>query len=306
MNAKGFFFFKSQSEKGLNDVLEGGPWMIRKSPLFLNKWSTNVNVSKEDHICVPVWVKLHDVPISGFTEDGLSVIASRVGKPMLLDSYTSSMCVSAWGRPSYARTMIEVSAENDLKVKVIIATPSLDDAGGYTKDVVRVEYEWKPPRCTKCKTFGHSDTACPLIISAVNTKLVQKDDEGFEEVKKRNGKEVSKENKNKNGFPVGQQQRFIYRPVQQKKVDSGPRIINGFDNLINVDESGNILNGNSDGTVLGLKQNKSDGAENPISSADNDDTDVEPYNNETGKFMVNETEQFSEGVSTPGKKGDPV
>lgn len=108
--------------------------------------------------------------------------------------------------------MIEVSANTALKDKVIIATPCLDDAGGYTKDVVRVEYEWKPPRCTKCKTFGHSDNACPLTISAGNKKVTQKDDDGFEEVKKCKGKEVSKKNKNENGFPVGQQ--FIYRPVQ--------------------------------------------------------------------------------------------
>lgn len=37
MNTKGFFFFKFTTEKGMNHVLEGGPWMIRKSPLFLNK-----------------------------------------------------------------------------------------------------------------------------------------------------------------------------------------------------------------------------------------------------------------------------
>lgn len=108
MNAKGFFFFKFTTEKGMMDVLEGGPWMIRNSPIFLNKWSPTINLSKEDHLVVPVWVKLHEVPIAGFTDDGLSVIASRVGKPMMLDSYTSSMCANAWGRPSYARAMIEV------------------------------------------------------------------------------------------------------------------------------------------------------------------------------------------------------
>lgn len=138
MTAKGFFFFKFANQKGMMDVLEGGPWMIHNSPFFLNKWSPNVNLSKEDHESVPVWVKLHDIPIAGFTNDGVSIIASCVGKPMMLDSYTSSMCVDAWGRPSYARAMIEVSAGKALCDKNFVATPCIDGSGSFTKEVVRL------------------------------------------------------------------------------------------------------------------------------------------------------------------------
>lgn len=95
-------------------------------------------------------MKLHDIPISGFTDDGLSVIASKVAIPMMLDTFTSSMCINAWGRPSYARAMIEVSAEIVLKEKVIVATPYLDDKGGYTKDVVKVEYSRLDVICVEC------------------------------------------------------------------------------------------------------------------------------------------------------------
>lgn len=49
MTTKGFFFFKFASDKGLLEVLESGPWMIRKNPLFLNRWSPNTSVSKEVH-----------------------------------------------------------------------------------------------------------------------------------------------------------------------------------------------------------------------------------------------------------------
>lgn len=37
MNAKGFFFFKFSTEKGVEDVLENGPWMIRNVPIILDK-----------------------------------------------------------------------------------------------------------------------------------------------------------------------------------------------------------------------------------------------------------------------------
>lgn len=63
--------------------------------IFLNKWTPNISVSKELHTHVPVWVKVHDIPFAGFIEDGLSAIATKIGRPMMLDSYTSTMCVEA-------------------------------------------------------------------------------------------------------------------------------------------------------------------------------------------------------------------
>ena len=44
MNVKGFFMFKFGSKKGLEDVLKGGPWMIRNIPIILKTWTTNTNL----------------------------------------------------------------------------------------------------------------------------------------------------------------------------------------------------------------------------------------------------------------------
>jgi hypothetical protein len=38
MNGNGFFFFNFEDNKGMLDVLEGGPWMIRSKPIILNTW----------------------------------------------------------------------------------------------------------------------------------------------------------------------------------------------------------------------------------------------------------------------------
>ncbi|GJT25838.1 hypothetical protein Tco_0895775 [Tanacetum coccineum] len=70
-------------------------------------------------------VKLHDVPIQVFEEDGISLIVIFIGKPVMLDSYTSSMCNDSWGRSSFARCLIEVSSEADLVDVVTIGIPSL-------------------------------------------------------------------------------------------------------------------------------------------------------------------------------------
>ncbi|GKD60533.1 retrovirus-related pol polyprotein from transposon TNT 1-94, partial [Tanacetum coccineum] len=61
----------SFSKDRLDAMLENGPWFIRNNRLILKKWNPNVNFSKEDVANVPVWVKLHGVPMTTFSEDGL-------------------------------------------------------------------------------------------------------------------------------------------------------------------------------------------------------------------------------------------
>ncbi|GJX75022.1 zinc knuckle CX2CX4HX4C containing protein, partial [Tanacetum coccineum] len=63
MNSKGFFFFKFDSRVGLEAVLEGGPWLICKSPVILKKWSMDTRLLEEELTRISIWVKLHDVPI---------------------------------------------------------------------------------------------------------------------------------------------------------------------------------------------------------------------------------------------------
>ncbi|GJY43016.1 zinc knuckle CX2CX4HX4C containing protein [Tanacetum coccineum] len=63
MNSKGFFFFKFDSRASLEAVLEGGPWLIRKSLIILKKWSMDTRLLKEELTRIPLWVKLHDVPL---------------------------------------------------------------------------------------------------------------------------------------------------------------------------------------------------------------------------------------------------
>ncbi|GKA95055.1 sodium/hydrogen exchanger 6 [Tanacetum coccineum] len=126
MNAKGFFFFKSDSRAGLEAVLEGGPWMVRNSSIILKKWSMNTSLQKEELTRILIWVKLHDVPIQVFEEDGISLIATYLRKPIMLDSNTSSMCKDSWGRSSFARCLIEINSEANFIDSITIGIPDLD------------------------------------------------------------------------------------------------------------------------------------------------------------------------------------
>lgn len=42
--------------------------------------------------------------------------------------------------------MVEVNAAKPLVDSLVIVVLMLD-ADGYTKEVINIEYEWKPPRC---------------------------------------------------------------------------------------------------------------------------------------------------------------
>ncbi|GJY04714.1 zinc knuckle CX2CX4HX4C containing protein [Tanacetum coccineum] len=190
-----FFLFQFDSKAGMERVLETGPWLIRRVPLILNMWSPNVELKKDEVKTAPVWIKLHHVPIVAYTEVGLSLITTQIGKPIMLDSYTCNMCVSSWGRSSYARALIEVSAEKAFMESIVIAIPLGKDKG-HSLATVEIEYEWKPPRCAACLVFDHTSENCPkkpkvIITSDISANdMVEKDTaaDGFEVVKKKRNK----------------------------------------------------------------------------------------------------------------------
>lgn len=95
MNANSFFFFKFSSLKDVEDIIRDGPWMINGIPIFLNKWSPSISLLKEDLSCVPVLVKFQDVPMVVYTPDGFCLISSKIDTPMMLDSYTNTICLES-------------------------------------------------------------------------------------------------------------------------------------------------------------------------------------------------------------------
>jgi hypothetical protein len=211
MNSNGFFFFKFSNDKGMFDALAGGPWLIKNKPIVLNIWSPLAEMVKQDLKTIPTWVKFHDVPLVAYTDDGLSLIASKIGMPVMLDSYTAEMCENTWGRSSFARALIEISADRIFTDSINIAVPDLD-CEHFASAKVTVEYEWKPPHCSECKIFGHILSGCPkkvrvvpdASINSTDPKTV-KDDEFTEVKRKKKGK--------KPGIVLNNQKpKFEYRP----------------------------------------------------------------------------------------------
>ncbi|GJS41518.1 ribonuclease H-like domain-containing protein [Tanacetum coccineum] len=71
------------------------------SPIILKKWTPNANLLKEDLKSVHIWVKY--IPIVAFTAEGLSVMATKLGNPIM--------------------------ANQELKEDLVIAIPNVEDDG---------------------------------------------------------------------------------------------------------------------------------------------------------------------------------
>ncbi|GJS58566.1 hypothetical protein Tco_0653350 [Tanacetum coccineum] len=112
------------------------------------KWYLDENLLKEDVSTIPVWVKLHGVPVTDFSEDGLSAIDTKLA-------------------------MIKLRADVELKDNIVVAMPKITGEGHYTGNI-HVEYEWKPPRCASCKVFGHIHEECLKNTGACETKTMKK------------------------------------------------------------------------------------------------------------------------------------
>nr|GEU59092.1 putative reverse transcriptase domain-containing protein [Tanacetum cinerariifolium] len=69
------------------------------------------------------------------------------------------------GMSIYARVMIELRADVELKDNIVVVMPDITKEGHYTCNV-HVEYEWKPSRCSSCKVFGHIHEECLKNTSA--------------------------------------------------------------------------------------------------------------------------------------------
>ena len=120
--------------------------------------------------------------------------------------------------------MIDVKSDEVLRDSLTIEIPLLDGSG-VTIEKIRVEYEWKPPRCDKCMIFGHTLTDCPkVVIPPVQPAKPVND--GFNTVNnKKKGKQGGPTIPSQGGFTkpvVGK--KFQYQPKktppEPKKVDS--------------------------------------------------------------------------------------
>ncbi|KAJ6673641.1 GLYCINE-RICH CELL WALL STRUCTURAL PROTEIN 1.8-LIKE [Salix viminalis] len=160
--ADGFYVFRFRTEEDIGEVLERGPWMFGGKHIVLQKWSPKFQFDKSRIASILVWIRLRGLPLPLWTKQGLSLAASMVGKPLSCDEPTISC-----SRLDYARLCIELNASLPFIHQFEIESPLSDEP-----QLVKVDYEWKPPRCERCQCFGHNCVAKEEQLM----KLTQKED----------------------------------------------------------------------------------------------------------------------------------
>ncbi|KAL0282965.1 UNVERIFIED_CONTAM: hypothetical protein Sangu_2919800 [Sesamum angustifolium] len=150
--SNGFYFFQFKTEVATEEVIEGGPWLFQGQPIILQRWEPGIVLQKHKHTQVPVWIRLRHLPVEFWTNDGLSTVASGVGRSLYQDTITR-----ACTRLDFARVCVMIDISSTLPKHLIIMMPKEDGSGVPCK----VEYEWVPSKCKQCMSLGHSTAACP-------------------------------------------------------------------------------------------------------------------------------------------------
>ncbi|KAK9073164.1 hypothetical protein SSX86_007488 [Deinandra increscens subsp. villosa] len=219
------------------------------------------------------------------------------------------MCYDSWGRSSFARALIEISADHEYMETIKVSVPD-PDGEDFLVETIRVEYEWQPPRCNKCCVFSHDTEHCPHRVKEHQKYPVnQVDEEGFVEPNK---KKVAKK-----GVPVrNQKAKLVYRPVSIKASDQGtsssskPITENKETRKeptanVSTHNPFDILEGGED-RVIQMEELQSfarkmkDGNKNKMSYSD---IEVLDETNETAGFMASGLNLNKKGASTPSGKG---
>ncbi|KAL0288555.1 UNVERIFIED_CONTAM: hypothetical protein Sradi_7095500, partial [Sesamum radiatum] len=99
--------------------------------------------------------------------EGLSVVASGVGKPLYSDAVTKQC-----SRLDYARVCVMLDYNSTLPKHIVIISPVLRD-GKEVPVRVDIDYEWLPKRCKECQSLGHNAESCPGKKKVVSTKPVE-------------------------------------------------------------------------------------------------------------------------------------
>ncbi|XP_026377579.1 uncharacterized protein LOC113271871 [Papaver somniferum] len=143
------FIFKFSDAEDRKKVLESGSFYITNTLFTLRPWTHLIEKSIADIKTDPIWVRIYGVPLHMWNEDGLSLIASYLGKPILVDDCTIKQSMLL-----YARICIEIDLDFSYPTSIALFID-----GKFSFDLP-IEYQWKPQKCEKCKVFGQSVKNC--------------------------------------------------------------------------------------------------------------------------------------------------
>ncbi|KAJ4840393.1 hypothetical protein Tsubulata_002035 [Turnera subulata] len=143
------FLFQFATAASLSRALNGGPWHVNGIPLVLRVWDSKIQKMDISSSVLPVWVQFDNVPLELSTREGLSYLASAIGKPLYMDQDCSKILKS-----DRINICTDVDFAKPLSPKLLV---NLD--GELCS--ISVTYSWQQQQCALCNQWGHHQLACP-------------------------------------------------------------------------------------------------------------------------------------------------
>lgn len=157
------FIFRFDTEKSRDEVLSRGTWYIARRPMVVTCWGVKPGMDNVDSM--PIWIKISGIPDSYWTEEGLSRLASVVGKPLGADILTSKLEIMPFAR---MQVLYKLGTPMPTEFLATVLDPVTEEK--FTTKVL-YSYPLRPLFCTGCNSLGHSVGACPRV----NRVWVKKD-----------------------------------------------------------------------------------------------------------------------------------
>ena len=149
------YLFKFVDTRSRDDALARGTWYVGRRPMVVTCWGQKPGT--DNITTMPLWIKLSNIPDSYWTVEGLSRLASVVGKPLSADALTSKLELLP-----FARLQVLYNLGDPMPDSILASV--LDPITEERSEVkVLISYPVRPLFCSGCKSLGHTVGACPKI-----------------------------------------------------------------------------------------------------------------------------------------------
>jgi hypothetical protein len=136
----------------MRSVRSVNSWNLAPGVLKLFAWNPDFNPSMQQQSSAQVWIRIHGLSQEYWRPKILFAIASSVGTPICLDSFSNKpMLERSFGH--YARVLVDVNLSQEMRFGVLVERKDF-------AFFVDIEYENLPDFCTYCNSIGHHVDIC--------------------------------------------------------------------------------------------------------------------------------------------------
>lgn len=146
--SKGFFIVVFRGEEEREKALTDGPWFWGSAGLFVTPWFPEFDPNTMVVSKMPVWVRLHNLPMHFWHFSSLAVIGNNLGRMLKIDTERHLK-----GIFTFARICVEVDLSQGLPESIILNFNN-------TQWKQSLDYENTAFRCRGCQQTGHLYNAC--------------------------------------------------------------------------------------------------------------------------------------------------